>query len=86
MAVRTRETTVTFRHPFVLGGLDGPQPAGTYRLVIDEEEIPDIGLLAYRRSATMLHMPAIATPSGTRQVFLVRADELADALEADQLK
>lgn len=84
MAFRTQETTVTFRHPFTLSGIDGPQPAGTYRLVIDEEEIPDVSILAYRRSATMLHLPAIGTPSGIRQVFPVRGDELAAALDADQ--
>lgn len=83
MNTRTRETTVTFRHPFKLKALDGPQPAGTYRLVIDEEEIPDISFLAYRRSATMLHTPAIAAPGGSSQVFSISSDELAKALEAD---
>jgi len=39
MSVRTTETTVTFKHPFALPSFDGPQPAGTYRLVMDEEEI-----------------------------------------------
>jgi hypothetical protein len=45
MAVRTTETTVTFRHPFTLTSLDGPQPAGTYRLVTDEEEILGLSFL-----------------------------------------
>jgi len=83
MTFRTRETTVTFTRPFELRTLDGPQPAGTYRLVIDEEEIPDISFLAYRRSATMLHTPSIDTPGGSRQVFMVSSGELAKALEAD---
>jgi hypothetical protein len=39
MPVRTTETTVTFKRPFILPEFEGPQPAGTYRLVTDEEEI-----------------------------------------------
>lgn len=82
MGMRTRETTVTFRHPFKLSTIDRSQPAGTYRVVIDEEDIPDITFLAYRRSATMLHTPAIAA-AGSIQVFTVNSDELAKALDAD---
>ena len=38
--MRTTETMVTFRHPFVLTALEATRPAGTYRLVTEEEEIP----------------------------------------------
>lgn len=83
MGTRTRETTVTFRHPFTLGGIDRALPAGTYRLVIDEEEIPNISFLAYRRAATMLHTPAVSMPGTSGQVFAISSDELAKALEVD---
>lgn len=83
MSTRTRETTITFSRPFQLSVIDRVQPAGTYRLVIDEEEIPDITFLAYRRSATMLHTPAIGSPGSSSQVFRVSSEELAKALEAD---
>ena len=83
MTTRTREITVTFKHPFKLSVLDRHQPAGTYRLVVDEEEIPDITFLAYRRSATMLHIPAIETSGGSSEVFMVGSEELAKALEVD---
>lgn len=83
MTIRTRETTVTFRHPFKLSVLDHVQPAGTYRLIIDEEEIPGISFLAYQRSATMLHTPAISTAGTSGQVFAVSSGELAKALEID---
>ena len=43
--MRTIETMVTFRHPFVLTALETAQPAGTYRLVTEEEEIPGRPLL-----------------------------------------
>jgi hypothetical protein len=87
MAVRTTETTVTFKRPFTLPSVDSPQPAGTYRLVTDEEEILGLSFLAFRRTATMLHTPAISpalSMSGhPNQVFTVNAAELAAALKAD---
>jgi hypothetical protein len=82
MADRTTESTVTFRRMFSLTSLDGSQPPGIYRLVVDEEEIQGLSFLAFRRTATMLHLPAISTGSN-HQVFLVDAEELASALEAD---
>ena len=84
MAVRTTETAVTFRHPFTLPSFDGLQPAGTYRLVVDEEEIDGLSFAAFRRTATMLHIPAIAIAGHPTQVFFVDFAELAAALEADQ--
>ena len=86
MGIRTHETTVTFTHPFKLSVFDREQPAGTYRLVIDEEAIPDISFLAYRRSATMLHTPALAAPQGRNERLSVNAAELDAALLKDQQK
>ncbi len=86
MTDRTTETTVTFRRSFMLSPFDSEQPAGTYRLVIDEEEIPDVSFLAYLRTATMLHVPSISTVRGSHQVFVVDPAELTKALEADALR
>ncbi|MGO9136004.1 MAG: hypothetical protein ACLP8A_18435 [Methylovirgula sp.] len=83
MTIRTTETTVTFRHPFSLWAFDGKQPAGTYRLVIDEEEIIGLSFLAYQRMATMLHTPALAAPGGMHEVFSTDPAELETALQAD---
>ena len=49
MNIRSRQTTVTFRKPFRLSAIDHMQPAGTYRVVVDEEEIPATSFLAYRQ-------------------------------------
>jgi len=84
MPIRTRETTVTFRHHFTLAALDGSQPPGTYRLVTDEEEVQGLSFLAYQRVATMLYLPAIAAAGGSSEVVTVDPDELAAAVEADQ--
>lgn len=83
MSIRTTETTVTFRRPFTLAALDGPQPAGTYRVVVEEEQIPGLSFVAFRRVATLLHVPADPVPGGTREVVSVLADELAEAVAAD---
>ena len=86
MTARTTETTITFRRPFKLSAFDNEQPEGTYRLVIDEEEIPNVSFLAYRRTATMLHIPALSAVGGSHQVFQVDSAELTKALEADTVR
>ena len=84
MATRSKETTLTFSKAFALSEVDRPLPAGTYR-VVDEEDIPELSFAAFRRIATMLHVPAISTPGGPVEMFLVNPDELAAALEADRV-
>jgi hypothetical protein len=60
------------------------QPAGTYRLVTDEEEILGLTFPAYRRTATVLHIPASSSAAGrSQQAFPVDAAELEAALAAD---
>jgi hypothetical protein len=84
MATRTTETTLTFCRPFALSAVDRPSPAGTYRLAVDEEDIAGLSFLAFKRVATMLHAPAVSAPGGPNQMFVVNADELAAACEADR--
>lgn len=83
MTVRTTEAMVTFDHPFRITALDRPQPAGTYRVVTDEEEIIGLSFLAFRRTATMLHVPAIEISKTARQVVTIEPEELDAILEAD---
>jgi hypothetical protein len=83
MTVRTTETTVTFRRPFTLSAFAGAQPAGTYRLVMEDEDIPDLTFLAYRRTATMLHVPAISNSTGSEEVYFINSAELSAAMKAD---
>lgn len=85
MTERSTETTVTFRHTFRLTALDRPQPAGTYMVVTDEEEIPGLSYVAFRRTATMLHIPALGAASRTRaEVICIDPLELTAALIADR--
>jgi hypothetical protein len=82
--MRTIETMVTFRHPFVLAALGTAQPAGTYRLVTEEEEIPGLSFVAFRRTATMLHLPALPATGATHQFLSVDPVEWAAVVEADR--
>ncbi len=75
---------MTFHRPFTLKALDGPQPAGTYRLVVDEDEILGVSILAYHRVATMLETPALAARAGTVQSHAVDPADLNGALDADR--
>ncbi len=84
MTTRSHETTATFSRAFALSEVDRPLPAGTYRVVIDEEDIPGLSFLAFRRTATRLYVPALSAPGGVSEMFLVDRGEFAAALEADR--
>jgi hypothetical protein len=77
------ETTVTFMRPFSLASFDAVQPAGTYRLVTEEEEITGLSFPAFRRLTTTLHTPAVSVLARLRQAFPVDTADLEAALEAD---
>jgi hypothetical protein len=46
MTMRTTQTVVRFSSSFLLPGVDGPQPAGEYRVDQDEELIDALSSLA----------------------------------------
>lgn len=85
MSIRTTTTTVTFKHPFSLPEFERPQPAGAYLVVTDEEEISGLSFLAFRRVATMLRLPSVATHGRREEVIFIAADELSAALAADRM-
>jgi hypothetical protein len=74
---------VTFRNSFRLPALDAAQPPGTYRVVVDEEEIPGLSFIAYRRAATLLHIPAVGVRAKTASVVAVDPKQLARAIALD---
>ncbi len=82
--MRTSEQIVTFRHPFKLRAIPSMQPAGRYKLVIDEEEMLGLSFVAYRRAATMLHTPTVSSSDPRREVYLIDADDLELAMKADR--
>ena len=81
---RTTQTVVRFTAPFVLPGLDGPEPAGDYRIDHDEETIDGFTWVAWRRIKSYIHLPAIGTGRSTREMAPINPADLEDALERDR--
>ena len=56
---RTTRTGVCFPSTFGLPDVDGPQPAGSYRVDHDEESIESFSRLAWRRVASFIYLSGI---------------------------
>ena len=83
---RTSIRTVTFRRRFRLSALEEGQPAGTYQVESDEEQLATISSPAYRRVATWLRLPAPAESRALDRLVNVDAAELESALAADAVQ
>ena len=79
---RTSRRTVTFARPFSLRGIDGVQPAGTYLVETDEELIPGLSFIAWRRVASLMFLPS--RPGGPVPGRIAAIDPLE--LEAAQAR
>ena len=83
MTARTSHKTVTFTRPFFLSGIGEVQPAGSYRVETDEEEIPGLSFSAYRRVATVVILPARPGTGVGEQIATVDPLELEAAQQRD---
>jgi hypothetical protein len=61
MTTRSSNEMVSFSQPFLLKGIDRELPAGSYRVVTDEELIEGLSFPAYRRVSTMIFVPGQAS-------------------------
>jgi hypothetical protein len=84
MTTRTCRKLLTFAQPFPLRAIDAVVPAGTYKVDTDEELIDGLSFLAYHRTATWIHLPSIATKSGSSQMIPVQPSELEGGYELHQ--
>lgn len=84
MSTRTTRSLVRFSAPFALRGVDEIQPPGDYAIDEDEELIDGISWLAYRRVATFIHLPSVASTGGTSQLIAIDHGELEAALRRDR--
>ncbi|MEI9406914.1 hypothetical protein [Mesorhizobium argentiipisi] len=84
MISRTTPSVVRFRSAFSLPGFDGPQPPGEYRVEHDEEALEGASLIAWRRVATFIYLPAISVSGATQQMVPIEPASLEAALEQDQ--
>jgi hypothetical protein len=83
MMTRTTRKTVTFTRPFSMSAIDKVQPSGTYTIDTDEELIDGLSFLAYRRSATLLHLPSTSSGAGVTEIVTINPSELEAALKRD---
>ena len=83
MTARSVSKTVVFSSPFLLKGVDRSLPAGSYRVVTDEELIEGISFPVYRRVATMIFVPALAQGASSIEMVTVNPLDLQAALEQD---
>ena len=82
--IQSSTRTVVFAHPFMLKGLDGLQPAGTYVVETDEELVEEVSYRALRRVATWIRMPSPVGRAGIlAETVGVEPAELAAALARD---
>ena len=83
MAIRTTSRIVTFKHPFLLDGMEGEQPPGTYTVETDEELLETMSAPAYRRVATLIRLPGCSGSSVLSYLVDIDPLALATALEKD---
>jgi hypothetical protein len=83
MMNRTTSKTVTFTHPFVLDGLDGPHPAGSYAVETAEELLQALSFPAWRRLYTTIRLPGRPGASVLEQVAAIDPGALDAALARD---
>lgn len=84
--MRSSRDMVTFHHPFTIPGLDIEQPAGTYMVLTEEEEISGLSFMAWRRVATQIYLPAIGNETGQEQVITIDPRALSEARKRDAAK
>lgn len=82
MTIRTSTKTVTFARPFVLRGIEGRQPAGTYEVETNEELLQTL-VPSYRTLSTLIRLPARVGSAASHQVVDVDAAEMAAVLARD---
>ncbi len=74
----TSTERVTFRHPFLLPGLDRPHRPGSFDVLVEREAL-DVSWPAYRLTLTIM----LTNDDGSREAIEVTRDDLDAALLRD---
>ena len=85
MIARSLSKTVVFTKPFLLKGVDRTLPAGSYRVVTDEELIEGISFPVYRRIATTIFVPPATHAASSIEVVTVDPLDLQAAVQRDAI-
>ncbi len=80
---RTNRSVIHFSSPFMLPGFDAPQPAGDYRVDLEEEMIEGLSRVAWRRTLSFIHLPAIGSRATGSQMVPVMPADLDQAIQKD---
>jgi hypothetical protein len=83
MTMRTTSKMVTFTRQFNLKGVDRLLPAGTYRVVTDEELIEELSFPVYRRVSTMIFVPGDSHHASSVEMVAIDPQDLQAACERD---
>jgi hypothetical protein len=83
MIARSSSKIVSFTKPFLLRGVDRVLPAGSYRVVTDEELIEGLSFPAYRRVSTMIFAPGQSRYGTSEEMVTVDPVDLQSAQERD---
>ena len=83
MTIVSKREVVTFKHPFLIRGIDRLLPAGDYEVVTDDEAIDGLSFAAFRRVATMIMVPAKDSRGLAMEMISIGPGDLADAQRID---
>ena len=83
MLSRTTTTTAVFERPFTLSAVGRVLPPGSYVIDTEEELIPGLSFIAYRRVSTTIYFTIRAGATSARQVVTINPGELDTALKRD---
>jgi len=83
MIARSHDRTVVFNRPFLLKGVDRTLPAGSYRVVTDEELIEGISFPVYRRVGTAIFVPGPTPGISSIEMVTIDPRDLKAALDRD---
>ncbi|MCA1455882.1 hypothetical protein I6F35_22200 [Bradyrhizobium sp. BRP22] len=83
MTIRSRREVVTFKHPFLIRGIDRLLPAGDYEVITDEETIEGLSFEVFRRVATMIIVPVEGASGLAIEMISIGSVDLADAQRND---
>lgn len=79
MENRTTSKLVTFRRPFTLSGLDGIQPSGSYKVMIEEEMLDTLFSIGWRQTGCLI----VLHQNGGEEHVPIDPQELREALVRD---
>lgn len=83
MTARTTRTTIVFRQPATINGVDMVMRAGPCIIEIDEEQIPNLSVPSYRRAKTTILVTADTGVEVGRQAIVIVPRALRASLDSD---